>query len=219
MSNKTLVTIFARCFRLISKLSVAMDDNFFADLLNQGSENLLRCYLNFLKYEGTAEGFSRVAQSDMLQHKDVAQCCQSLIYQIKNLLEAVSILKHLQLTESTTPLLLERDLLLLESLVLNDLRSGKIPHIKEGKPFQKSEKNSLNILPIPDNFGHVHKQIAQFVVSRERTQNTEVFARFSGIAKRTLKRKLSELVGASVIKRVANGKKVFYSVFTKVEVF
>ena len=67
------------------------------------------------------------------------------------------------------------------------------------------------VMPV-SNVSETHKEIKEFVVSRGQVRNTDVFAEFSGITKRTLKRKLSELIRAGVIKRLAQGKKVFYGV-------
>lgn len=222
MGNKTLVTIFARCFRQIAKLSAVMDDRFFVDLLNEEAEKLLGRYMVFLRWEGIVGGDTRVAQSDILQHQDVAkysdivqhdtrvaQCRSGLIYQIKNILSLLNILKHLELKEPITSLLLERDLLLLELTILNN-RQEELPNSKMGKHNSKSEKLKTKSQIFSDSLGLAHKQIARFITGRDRTQNTEIFRKFSNIAKRTLKRKLSELVEASVIKRVATGKKVFY---------
>ncbi len=200
MSDKLLVKIFARCFRQIAKLSATTDDKFFVDLLNEGSEKLLEQYIIFLRCEGTVNDGAHVAQYEA-----------KLVYQIKNILSLLNILKHLVLKEPIAPLLLERDLLLLESAIFNN-HLGKKVNSKIDKQNLKPEKNQINSQTFPDFLGFAHKQIAQFVASRERVQNIEVFAKFSDIAKRTLKRKLSELVEASVIKRTATGKKVFYAV-------
>jgi hypothetical protein len=206
VNNKTLITIFARCFRQIAKLSATVDDGFFVDLLNQESERLLRDYIIFLKHKGIAAGANYVAH--YYQSKD-------LIFQIKNILNLLDILKHLGLKEPITPLLLERDLLLLKAFILNNSQFQEALNVKRGNPVTKFKKDQPKFSPLPNHLGQAHKQIAQFMANHERVQNIEVFAKFSHIAKRTLKRKLSELTEIGAIKRTAIGKKVFYFVPSK----
>ena len=80
MEKRSLITIFARCFRGIAKLSVATDDNFFADLLNHEFDELFLCYVNFLKQGGTIGNSNHVAQ----------YCAgKNLSFQIKNLLNLI----------------------------------------------------------------------------------------------------------------------------------
>ena len=183
--NSEIAPIFASCFRLLAKLSATVDDGFFIDLLDQESEKLLRSYIIFLKHEGSGE---IVRQSNY-----VAQSHTPFIYQI----------------ETTTPLLLRRDLLLLELAILNHQLEKRI-NSGVGKPNRKSEKNQTNVGTPSDFSSQTHKQITEFVYGRKRVQNTEVFSGFPGIAPRTLKRKLSELIKTGAIKRVTEGKKVFY---------
>ena len=226
MDKKDLVAIFARCFRLITKLSAATDDGFFVDLLNHESERLLLCYINFLKNQGSVPWTDRVAQPSVLQYKNnvakhpqivqhwnnVAQCRQALISQIKNLLNLLNILNYLNLTKPTTPLLLERDLLKLQLLLLGYRRpvlsTGNIK--VNGNPAAEENKNVKEV-NWPANPNELHRQIAEFIKGKERVRNLEVFSRFEGITRRTLKKKLSELTNAGAIKRSAQGKKVFYS--------
>lgn len=204
MGNKTLVTIFTRCFRLIAKLSAGMSDQFFVDLLDQESEKLFDKYIFFLKYQGISTNY-------------VVQCQSELIFQIKNVLKLLDILNHLGFTKPTIPLLLERDLLLLELAILNSRQEERLGG-KKGEQNFKPEKNQITSRSLPDFLGQTHKEIIQFITSRKRVQNIEIFSKFSGIAKkRTLKRKLSELIKAGVIKRTINGKKVFYIALSKVK--
>jgi len=199
--NSEIAPIFASCFRLLAKLSATVDDGFFIDLLDQESEKLLRSYIIFLKHEGSGE---IVRQSNY-----VAQSHTPFIYQIKNIFTLIVILEHLGFTETTTPLLLRRDLLLLELAILNHQLEKRI-NSGVGKPNRKSEKNQTNVGTPSDFSSQTHKQITEFVYGRKRVQNTEVFSGFPGIAPRTLKRKLSELIKTGAIKRVTEGKKVFY---------
>ena len=180
-----------------------MDDKFFVDLLDEGSEKLLGQYAIFLKCEGMAVGSGT----------HVAQCRVTLIFQIKNILYLVSVLRHLRFTKEITPLLLERDLLSLELTIMNNAW-------RAGSGVRKGEYHPAPPGPMPaisaridglGNLGRTHKQIAEFIASHDRVQNLDIFKKFSGIARRTLKRKLSELIGAEVIKRFTEGKRVFYS--------
>lgn len=185
-------------------MSAVIDDGFFAELLSDESENLLRAYAGFLKNGGSGQAINRVAQHITIKN---------LIFQIKNLLNLVSVLNHLDFKKSISPLLLERDLLLLELQLMEDAQSNLNVH------FERGRQNPTLLRPIAsapirtnnfEDMGPGHKEIADFITGYERVQNTEVFKKFPNIARRTMKRKLSELVGAGAIKRFAEGKKVFY---------
>ncbi len=201
--KKEIVATFAKCFRLIAKLNVTIDDDFFVGLLNVESEKLLNQYVNFLKCEGS-----------VVPARYVAQYGCDLILQIKNILSFLNILKHLKFAEPIPCLLLERNLLYLESSIL-DFKKRPItaaPKVVAGKQFSHKTVNKI----IPKKLGAIHNEIASFLGGRGRVQNTEVFIKFAYITRRTLKRKLSELIDAGTIKRLTLGKKVFYQGVDKI---
>ena len=168
-----------------------------------------------------------VAQTGILQHQDivksddivqheyrVAQYHLQLTSQIKNILNLLDILKHLGLAKLPTSLLLEKNLLLLKLSVLNACQQIARPLTETEKPIAlKIRKTNLRRLPKldPPKLGRTHQEVSEFIKGKERTQNLEVFNRFSHIGRRTLKRKLSELIKAGTIKRLTDGKKVFYT--------
>ncbi|MEK7151188.1 MAG: hypothetical protein AAB784_00535 [Patescibacteria group bacterium] len=194
MERGNLVTIFARTFRLLNKLSADLNNDFLVKLLDRESENLFLRYIKFLKFKGSASGSSYVVQ-----------CSTELIFQIKNILNIVYILKY---TKPDTPLLLERNLLLLELTILNF--SNKKNTIKLNSHSHKIELRQNKSKSSSYSLSQDHKQIIEFVLLNKRVQNIEVFGKFSGVSKRTLKRKLSELIQMNLIKRFSEGKKVFY---------
>lgn len=199
--KREIVEIFGRCSRWLSKIALNAEDGFFSQLCVKESDKLLSEFIFFLKGE------------ENVRH--VAQCCQPLISQIKNILNLLDILKHLGLAKPPTSLLLERDLLLLELSVL-DISQPMVWLPEEAKEpvIPKVKKTNLHPLPNPSpKLGKVHREILEFIKNKERAQNLEVFNQFAHISRRTLKKKLSELVGANVIKRIADGKKVFYAAF------
>lgn len=198
---KTVVTIFARCFRRITKLSVDIDDKFFAELLNQELETLFIKYVNFLKNREARWAISNVAQYG-----------QALAGQLKSIRNLLNILGYLRFKEPIPYLLLERDLLLVESFIWDDCQLQEADKTKQRSLVQKIKKEQPKFSSALDHLGHVHRQVAQFIASRDRVQNNEIFGKFPEIAKRTLKRKLKELIEVNVIKRIANGKRVFYFV-------
>ncbi|MBI2063657.1 MAG: hypothetical protein HYT65_01535 [Candidatus Yanofskybacteria bacterium] len=225
-SGDNLIKTFAGCFRLIAKLNAGIKDGFFVDLISEESEKLLAGYIKFLKIEGDELDNSYVAQNHILQQKIVAkypyivqrsvyvaQCRVELTSQIKKLLNLLNILNYLNLSNPTTPLLLERELLKLQLLLARSkpLLTIKVRGVDNIKNQEKSDKNLKKSSEL-QKLGTVHKEIAEFIGSKERVQNVEVFAQFADTTRRTLKRKLSELVKAGGIKRLALGKKVFYSV-------
>ena len=58
MERGNLVTIFARTFRLLNKLSADLNNDFLVKLLDRESENLFLRYIKFLKFKGSASGAS-----------------------------------------------------------------------------------------------------------------------------------------------------------------
>ena len=197
ISENNLVKIFARCFRLLAQFNAGIKDTFFYELYEDETEKLLEGYVKFLETSGDG-GVTSVAQ------------CEHLIFQIKRLIFLLDIIKYLGFSNAINPLLLEKNLLSLELLIL-DFKNQKIMDASSRKPayptLQKTKKEKT-IIPV---FNKIRNEIASFISSREKVQNTEVFEQFSYITRRTLKRKLSELVNASSVKRLILGKKVFYT--------
>lgn len=221
-AKREIVEIFGRCSRLLNKIALNAGDNFFSRLCAEESDKLLSAFIFFLKGE---ENVRHVAQNDILQHGDVAkypqivqhkiyvaQSGKQLISQIKNIFNLLDILKHLGLTKLPTSLLLERDLLLLELAILDICRPVARPSNKAEEPIVRKEmKTGPRPSPKPTpKLNQAHREILEFIKSRERTQNLEVFGRFGHISRRTIKKKLSDLVKTNTIKRFAAGKKVFY---------
>jgi len=204
-----LVKTFANCFRLLAKLNAGLRDGFFVGLVSEKSEELLSGYMNFLKMEGEAK-----------QTIYVAQCRGALISQIKNTRLLLEIIKHLNLFEPATPLLLERELLKLELELLKLPRQIK-PAVSKNKKGDKvspvlsrhelsvsKTEISVAIAEIPES----SREILDFIKSQQdQVRNSDVFAKFSHLARRTLKRKLSELVSIRAVRRIPKGKQVFYA--------
>ena len=218
--SRGLVEIFGRCSRLLNKIALGAGDDFFSQLCIKEADKLLSEFIFFLRKEGKVRN-RYVGQNDIFQHKNVAkypqivqhktyvaQSGRQLIFRIKNILNLLNILKHLGLAKPPTSLLLERDLLLLELSVLDISRPAAVSSGKAGKPASPKIKKAANPLP---RLGQTHKEVLEFVKSKEQVQNSEVFSRFSHIGRRTMKRKLSELIKANAIKRFTEGRKVFYS--------
>lgn len=196
-----LVKTFANCFRLLAKLNAGLQDGFFVDLLAVESDKLLTEYVKFLKTTGENK-----------QHlNNVAQCQHTLVSRIKSILNLLNILNHLNLTKLPTPLLLERELLKLQLFLLNYNQPEPLPRgIEVSNNSVIKENNNKNKNTEPVKLNELHKQIAGFIQGKERVQNIEVFGQFADTTKRTLKRKLSELIKAGVIQKQAKGKEVFY---------
>lgn len=229
-----MVEIFGRCSRLLNKITLNAGDDFFSRLCTKESDKLLSAFIFFLRGEESARSNTeryehRIAQSGVLRQQvvakpgnivqrypSVAQSGGRLISQIKNILNLLEILKHLGLAKPPTSLLLERDLLLLELSVLEVCRPAETFPVKteesaalEVKTSTKARKsNPRSLLAL----GRLHKEILELIKSKERIQNLEIFSHFAHITRRTLKRKLSNLTKAGIIKRSAKAKKVFYTV-------
>ncbi len=200
--------IFGRCSRLLNKIVLNIEDGFFSQLCAKESDSLLSEFIFFLRREGGRHaGY-------------VAQSGKQLTLRVQNILNLLDIMGHLGLAKPPTSLLLEKNLLLLKLSVLNACQPTVRLITETEKPVPlKIRKTNLRRLPKlnqpkldPPKLGQTHQEVSEFIKSKERTQNLEVFSRFSHIGRRTLKKKLSDLARANIIKRIADGKKVFYAV-------
>ncbi len=206
-SGRGIVEIFGRCSRGLNRIALDTKDGFFSQLCAKESDKLLSEFIFFLKKAGEGQKRRIAKPADITRGYHVAQYRLPLISRIKSISKLLEILKHLGLTKAPTSLLLERDLLSLELSVLNAYRPTAVSSGKTGKPASPSPGKTPHPLP---HLGQAHKEVAEFIKSKEQVQNSEVFAQFAHISRRTMKRKLSELIKASAIKRLAKGKKVFY---------
>ncbi|MDO8676445.1 MAG: hypothetical protein Q7K16_02220 [Candidatus Azambacteria bacterium] len=210
-SGDNLVKTFAGCFRLLAKLNASMQDGFFINLIDNSSRRLLTEYIEFLR----GNGKNIAKYPNIVRYTNhVAQCSDRLKARINGILKLLEIIKHVgQADDMTTPLLLERELLKLELLLLNHNNSSSVVGAGTDNSLDNRQKNKNLKKPVePQELGVAHRQIAEFIRSKERVQNVEVFSQFTETTRRTLKRKLSELVKVGTIKRLALGKKVFYAV-------
>jgi hypothetical protein len=223
-SGRGMVEIFGRCSRLLNKIVLNTEDGFFSQLCAKESDRLLSDFILFLKGEGhkpyiAQSGVLRqqvvVKPDNIVQHEPrVAQYCLQLISRIKNILNLLDILKHLGLAKPSTSLLLEKNLLLLKLSVLNAYQpTARLVAEAEKPAVLRTKKTNSHRLPELDRpkLGQTHQEVSEFIKSKGRAQNVEVFNRFDHIGRRTLKRKLSDLVKANIIQRIPDGKKVFYS--------
>ena len=188
-AEDNLVKTFAGCFRLLMKLNIGVKDLFFSNLCGDEADKLLAEYIKFLKKAGDRNNSSHVAQSG-----------REIIYCIGNILNLLAILRHLNLLNQTTSLLLEKELLFLKSSVLDfKKQSSKSAKNRKGdrQPSAKLLKDSVQ-KPV-FSLNQSHNEIASFVRSKGKVRNIEIFTKFTDTTKRTTKKKLSELVKAGVI--------------------
>jgi hypothetical protein len=231
MSKKEMAEIFGRCSRLLNKVALETGDKFFSRLCAEESDELSFEFIFFL------EEYSRtsVSRREELRSQNalgnssktrpgsyVAQCEVRLFFRIEKILSLLNILRYLNLVKQSTSLLLEKNLLLLKLAVLNV--SGltvQTVRKKNERAASELEETVSNSLPEPKSnqlrLGRLHYEVFGFIKSKGRTQNKEVFSQFGEVSRRTIKRKLSELVQVKAIKRVAEGRKVFYSVLLSSE--
>jgi hypothetical protein len=229
MNKKEMAEIFGRCSRLLNKVALKTEDEFFSRLCAEEADKLLSEFVFLLRGE-----YFRVSavQREKLQGQDaaknggaekllyVAQCEMRLALRIEKILSLLNILKHLGLIKPPTSLLLEKNLLLLKLALLDVFKikvsKAQITREKKERVTSSKEKKTLPVLSKPKpnqiELGKSHRKVLEFIKSKGRVQNTEVFSQFRNFSRRTVKKKLSELARAKMIKREAEGKKVFYSV-------
>ncbi|MEK7154425.1 MAG: hypothetical protein AAB792_02625 [Patescibacteria group bacterium] len=207
-SGRGIVEIFGKCSRLLNKTALNIEDDFFSRLCAKKSDKLLSEFIFFLKREGRDGRPGAVAAH---QRSYVAQYYQRLISKIEDILNLLDILKHLDLAEPSASLLLEKNLLLLKLSVLNAVSQTAAFCGKAEKPVPLKPKKPPRKKPSSSILTPAHLEISEFVRSKERVQNSEVFSQFPQISRRTMKRKLSELIKSGAIRRFTDGKKVFYA--------
>ncbi|MBI2670153.1 MAG: hypothetical protein HYX20_03345 [Candidatus Yanofskybacteria bacterium] len=210
-SEDNLIKTFASCFRLLAKLNAGMQNSFFVNLLAGESDKLLAEYVKFLKIKCTTSQVVHNARLAMSYRNNVAQCQCAIVNQIKTILNLLNILNYLNLIKLVSPLLLERELLKLQLLLLNYNRTEPLSRgieVSNNSVIKENNYKNKNAKPVKLNV--LHKQIAGFIQNKKLVQNIEVFGQFADTTRRTLKRKLSELIKASVIKKQTKGKEVYY---------
>ncbi len=191
--DRNLIKNFGKTFRLLTKLEINTKDVFFAGMIAKENERFLSEYFGFLKAENRA-----------------VTICGHLILKIKNFNKLGEILRHLELIETIEYFNLKKELLSLELGLVNFMIANR----KEQKTSK--EKNAVTIKEVSSEkinnlIGDTHKEIIDFINGKEKVQNLEIFDKFSFVTRRTLKRKLSELVSSRILNRIPLGKKVFYS--------
>ncbi|MBI4160751.1 MAG: hypothetical protein HY506_02475 [Candidatus Yanofskybacteria bacterium] len=143
----------------------------------------------------------------------VAQCRGKLIERATNILDLLEIIKHVGQTDIATPLLLERDLLKLQLAISNSSGARKVRQNSGSKIGDSTVSDAKPKSPAKIRLDEKHNDILDFIRSRgEQVRNTEIFARFPGVHRRTIKRKLSDLVFLKLISRTSHGKQVFYRI-------
>jgi hypothetical protein len=197
-SKEAAVSAFGKTFRLLNVIALKTSDDFFSELCGKQADKLLSAFIEFLKEEGTT---------------NVAQLRHNLIFQKEAILDILSVLKYLKLTDSVPPLLLEKNLLLLESAISDITKSSVIKVKKRSNVEAKVSKPKIKIQTqvSTSKLTDFHNQILALIKSKDSIQNLEIFSQFPAISKRTLKRRLSELISSGAIVRQTQGKKVFYS--------
>ena len=201
------VGIFARCSRLLTKLSFEIKDEFFSSLLFAQSDRVLEEFIIFLKLKGeAAEGRFHIVRRQ-----------NDLLSQIEDSLKLIDIVKYLNMSESSTPLLLERELLFLKRTILDFylLKSNYLERAdrQTKKIVKQATSLSVDLDSLPQAvkaLSSLHQRVFNLIKSRGRIQNIEIFETISGVTRRTLKRKLSELLKLGLIARDIEGKKVSY---------
>jgi len=168
------------------------------------------------------------AQTGLLRHQDgtkssdivrrmnhVVQCQIALIYQIKNLINILLILKTNNFDKVNT-LLAYRNLLRFESSIYDFSKTN----FKDLELQKKNSKNGgeLNVKkPVtqsPQNKIKLNDTKREILKHMERqgksVLNKELFDKFSNISKRNIKRNMKELIDDDLVSRKAEGKKVYY---------
>jgi hypothetical protein len=191
-----IVNTFAICSRLLTRLSLQVKDDFFSGLCEQEATQFLEQFVRFLKLN------SRVGKTS----SNIVRRDHELYNQIQNIIRLLEIVKYLNLSEPITPLFLERELLKLKNSIIGFYVLTPDLNAKAEKPSRSVISEELK------KMGHLHQRIFDLVKSQGQIQNSEIFKTIPGLSRRTLKRKLSELVKLNVIRRVSEGKKVVYSI-------
>lgn len=176
---------------MLSRASFDISDDFFSDICNQKSEDLLVSYTKFLKFKGDT--------------KHVAQYKRELNFKLKEITNLLVILKYLDFLKPMISLSLEKTILELRLQILDFGKKKSVISRNKSQNGMITDRLNPNI-----KLNNLHNEISKLIKSQGKVRNLDIFIKFSYISKRTLKRKLSELVLAGAIRREARGKTVFY---------
>jgi DNA-binding transcriptional ArsR family regulator len=205
--GRELVAIFGKCSRLINKIVLEVGDDFFTQLYLENSDFLMSEFIIFLENSGTTSGKNNVAQyTNYLK----------LSWRIDTLIDLIKISKHLNFIGVNTPLSLERSLLVFKLAILDFLQKKK-DDSKEGLKSEKIVGNNdfektVKIVE-PDSFDETAKKILEIVKKQPGLTLKEVNNLLTDLSRRTMERKLRDLIGLGFIRRdKKDGKKILVSI-------
>lgn len=136
---------------------------------------------------------------DYLQNKSESE--KFLIFKINHLLEFIVNFHKLKIIPKKSSLESYKHLLKLKLSIIGSLEEKKV--IKKVVKKTKAKKS-------PDKIRKNEKNILDFIKSKGRIQNKDIFNHFKQLHPRSIKRNISNLVKKDLVKREAEGKAVFY---------
>ncbi|TSC91552.1 MAG: hypothetical protein CEN90_350 [Parcubacteria group bacterium Licking1014_17] len=195
--------------RLVINLAVELEtlaknlpDKFFSEICFTESRKIADISAIFVTENGKIDEVSSKSIGYYLDH------CLSVMY----------IMRHLFSETLSQTMIIEKDLLLLKLVIsspaknITPRKAKKIDarkDISENKPVKTIKKSMANRKRgrAPSD---LQDKIIDFISKKGRVQNSEVYTEFKNISRRTIQRKISELLENNVILKEVQGKSVFY---------
>lgn len=215
--ERELVAIFGKCSRLINKIALETGDDFLARLYLENSDFLTSEFIIFLRSSGIVSCKNNVAQ--YIGYFKLSARVRAVINLIK-------ISEHFDFTGVPTPLLLERELLVFQSAVLdffakNQERlepkgAARTGDVKEAsgvnkflKPKLKPKVAENQKTTEAESFDETAERILEVVKKQPGLTLKEVNNLVADLNRRTIERKLNDLIKLGFVWRdKRDGKKI-----------
>lgn len=205
MEREGLPLHFVKTILLLGKVQTLTRDNFFLDKFNSKMYGFSLTFLELLKGNELS-----VAQCEALVEKHLSS--------IDSLRDVLKEFKYLNIIKDT-PLLLQAELNLL-GVRLEVYRRKKETEPKKGYAIstelsgQKSEQENTKVLKTVfrknGNLNSSKKKILDFIKSYPNTRTKDIVYEFNALSGRTVKRSLTDLLRAGLVKKRIDNKAVYY---------
>ena len=196
---------FIKTVLLLAKVQNLTKDNFFLDKFNSKMYSFSLSFLELIK-----EGSDSVAQCQVLLERHLIS--------IDSLRDVLKEFQYLGIVKDA-PLLLEVELSLLsikleicrrkKGLILKDVSDDNSNHY-EPKVSQKNTEITRTFTKRTNKLASSKKKILDFIKSYPNTRTKDIVYEFNVLSDRTVKRNLTDLLRAGLVKKRIDNKAVYY---------
>lgn len=208
MGEKILMAVFVECLKLVGQIETQVNRQYFAEIINPEFRKFWETFFDFF-----------ASRTDFSQSKKTSPKLNRLLVEaIKRFSDSIEAFNKTKSESLISLLQLQRQLLTLQLLVSKEIvfdeRGDNNLNIldKKNPPGETKVDNSTNKTFSKKITDRTEKLLYQFINERGIVQNIQIFEKFNLSSRRNLKRKVSSLVRDGLVKRVMEGKKVYYSI-------